>query len=474
MRRALWTVLLLLALCVPGSAGIHMHTSGSSYSDEQAQDAVGTICTDTSTIDCTYNDAVPSISAIVIDDSITYAKMQNVSAASRLLGSGDAGAGINPVEITLGSGLAMTGTTLSSTATISGGAANKVAYWTGATTLSNDTALHWDATTDMLGLGATAAGTSGVGVFVLGLGTSPTTGVTDAVQLYARDYAAGLTGLAVLGESDTTHLLGRSLLTGTTTLSSSMVKGHLIEQDANDDGILQFQSTGDVAHGMTSLGSTALYGDVRKIVAANGGLQIRGLTEATMGLYLSSIVTTVTSTKSNAADAAIILESGLKDTTTVQGHAADTNLVAIQNRFTTPKTQWIVDTDGDTWQSGAVTAQRTIEASTAGSGAPNVLGAADESNKVLTNEGSTAQNYHTLPAAAVTNGSAPQYTFVVQDADGLRITAGTGDTIRIAAAVSGAAGRCESTTIGDSVTVVAINAVEWMAIAVVGAGWTCT
>lgn len=409
MRRALWTVLLLLALCVPGSAGIHMHTSGSSYSDEQAQDAVGTICTDTSTIDCTYNDAVPSISAIVIDDSITYAKMQNVSAASKLLGSGDAGAGVNPVEITLGSGLAMTGTTLSSTATISGGAANKVAYWTGATTLSNDTALHWDATTDMLGLGATAAGTSGVGVVVLGLGTSPTTGVTDAVQLYARDYAAGLTGLAVLGESDTIHLLGRSLLTGTTTLSSSMVKGHLIEQDANDDGILQFLSTGDVAHGMTSLGLTSMYGDVRKIVAANGGLQIRGLTEATMGLYLSSIVTTVDSTKANTADAAIILESGLKDTTTVQGHAADTNLVAIQNRFTTPKTVWLVDTDGDTWQSGTITAGQMLgtmpTAQTIAAG-NTVAGNACGGIKRITSAGAVSTdttNTFTAPAAGNAN-----------------------------------------------------------------------
>jgi len=55
-----------------------------------------------------------SFAATISNDAVTYAKLQNVSAASKLLGRGDSGSG-DAQEITIGSGLAMTGTTLSAT-----------------------------------------------------------------------------------------------------------------------------------------------------------------------------------------------------------------------------------------------------------------------------------------------------------------------------------------------------------------------
>jgi hypothetical protein len=68
-------------------------TPASGYTDEQAQDAVGTILADTATIDFTYTDGTPEIKADVKDGSVTYAKMQDVSATDRLLGRSTAGAG---------------------------------------------------------------------------------------------------------------------------------------------------------------------------------------------------------------------------------------------------------------------------------------------------------------------------------------------------------------------------------------------
>ena len=110
---------------------------------------------------------------------------------------------------------------------------------------------------------------------------------------------------------------------------------------------------------------------------------------------------------------------------------------------------------------------RDVEANTAGSGTPNAL-AATESGAVLTNEGSTAENYHTLPTAA----PGLTFTFVVQDTDGLRIVAAADDTIRPGAvAASAAAGYIRSATAGATITLTAINATEWVATAMLGT-WT--
>lgn len=66
------------------------------YTDEQAQDAIGTILVGTPTIDLIYSDGTPSITAAVIDDAITYAKLQNFAAYS-FIANNTSGAA-NPTE----------------------------------------------------------------------------------------------------------------------------------------------------------------------------------------------------------------------------------------------------------------------------------------------------------------------------------------------------------------------------------------
>lgn len=106
------------------------------------------------------------------------------------------------------------------------------------------------------------------------------------------------------------------------------------------------------------------------------------------------------------------------------------------------------------------TITHVTEANTAGSGAPNVL-VASESGTVETNEGATAENYHTLPTAV----AGYVFTFVCDDTDGMRITASTGDTIRLGQYVTATAGYIRTTKVGNSITLRSINATEWIATA---------
>ncbi len=113
-------------------------------------------------------------------------------------------------------------------------------------------------------------------------------------------------------------------------------------------------------------------------------------------------------------------------------------------------------------------AKSSISPQTGGSGSPYSI-TTDDSGTVFTNEGATGEAYLNLPSAA----AGLTYTFCVQDADGLRIVADTGDTIRLSSTVSASAGYAESTTIGSTVTLTAINSTEWIGMSINGT-WSVT
>ena len=161
-----------------------------------------------------------SNSTTIASNAVTYAKMQDVSAASKLIGRGDSGSG-DPQEITLGTGLTMTGTTLSAsgggggvtsitagtgltggTITTSGTIAADIG--TGATQVAAGNHAHGNITSGGA-IGSTdglvvKTGTSGaVETLALPAGKSVLTSTSSAGSL-AWELASGLAGLVTINE----------------------------------------------------------------------------------------------------------------------------------------------------------------------------------------------------------------------------------------------------------------------------------
>lgn len=120
--------------------------------------------------------------------------------------------------------------------------------------------------------------------------------------------------------------------------------------------------------------------------------------------------------------------------------------------------------DGATWREvSRMLATVTLVTALTG----NTAIAAASSREAFTNEGAVALRTHTLPAAVAGLG----YTFIIQDSDGMAIQAAAGDTIRFAAEVSSAAGTATATIVGSVITILCINATEWIVTSAVGS-WT--
>lgn len=126
--------------------------------------------------------ATPTFRSLVTADLanqiVTYAKIQNVT-SNRLLGRATAGSG-TVEEITLGTGLSYTGTTLNVSGFPSGtGTANRFTLWTGTNTLGDDAAFTFDGTNDRMTITGSVAATGSNNAW-LNLNGGSLTGTAEA------------------------------------------------------------------------------------------------------------------------------------------------------------------------------------------------------------------------------------------------------------------------------------------------------
>lgn len=120
----------------------------------------------------------------------------------------------------------------------------------------------------------------------------------------------------------------------------------VLRQGADDDRIFEGKST-DVGHGVTTLAETDSFFTLTKQGANDGGVQLRGLTEASIGVKVQGIATTVDTTKSTAAVAGVMISAHKKSGTGVTSMDANSNLMTVDNGDTV---RFILDADGDSHQ----------------------------------------------------------------------------------------------------------------------------
>jgi hypothetical protein len=154
------------------------------------------------------------------------------------------------------------------------------------------------------------------------------------------DDGSGTTGTAI-----NAAWVGTAIYDGVDALFTSLT-GIRLNQGAGDGAIVSLESS-DIAHGMTAVENTDVYGTLGKQSATDGGLRVTGLTEVTTAISLAAQHTTGDTTKSTAAIGAVVVNGALKSGTGVSTMTANSNIVTFANNSTT---RFILDADGDSHQ----------------------------------------------------------------------------------------------------------------------------
>ena len=125
--------------------------------------------------------------------------------------------------------------------------------------------------------------------------------------------------------------------------NTNMTQGLTINQGGADDEILTLKSS-DVAHGMTDFAETDTYGAFHKASSIAGGLEVRGLTEATSAIALRGMGTVEDTTHTAAGIGVINIYAYKKSGTSVGSVAANGNLLVVGDQA---NARFIVDVEGN-------------------------------------------------------------------------------------------------------------------------------
>lgn len=171
-------------------------------------------------------------------------------------------------------------------------------------------------------------------------GTISTGQVPGVIELRTAPAGTLVTGLRVTSSQDVEIPSG--ILYVNETANAKMTTGLTINQGAADDEILALKSS-DVAHGITDLAETDTFGAFYKIAAANGGILIRGFTEAETGIHFVGYGTNDNTAKTTSANSYVVVDCRKKLNTGSQVPGANANLLTVKSQGIT---RFIFDNEG--------------------------------------------------------------------------------------------------------------------------------
>ncbi len=164
------------------------------------------------------------------------------------------------------------------------------------------------------------------------------------------------------------------------------------------------------------------------------------------------------------------MEGYLSGTDAAPGVYADTVRLTVSDALQahTKGLMWYSDANEaiEYWNGSAIVTMTSGRKVVENNSEPPTIGVA-ESGYVITNAGSDGADAFTLPDAA----AGLTYTFVVMAAQELRVTPAAGDKIVYGSTVMDAAEYYVADAIGESLTIVAVDATNWVVISSTGT-WT--